>query len=332
MSGLRRRRPCRGNDLPDGVVSVSLPTPYPVGPVTVYLLEGDPPTLIDTGPATGAAWRRLCSELLDLGYRPEDIGAVLITHGHHDHFGNSSRLAGLGAQVMAHPDDALNFTMTRCYAARWRHLRRAGMGVARRAAVLFALRMLDRTTRPLVGFRPLHDGQELTLSGRALRVHHTPGHSPGHVAFELVGEGVLVSGDTVLDGITPNAVVDIDPRDRGRLFLSLAAYRSTLRRLAELRPRALLPAHGPCLRDVDRQIDRIGQHQDERAGEVTVLLHGRRWTTTELVDRLFPRVSLLGAFLAYSEVLGHLLELERCGVARRESHGNRDLWCQATTS
>jgi hypothetical protein len=27
-----------------------LPTPFPVGPINVYLAEGDPLTLVDTGP------------------------------------------------------------------------------------------------------------------------------------------------------------------------------------------------------------------------------------------------------------------------------------------
>jgi glyoxylase-like metal-dependent hydrolase (beta-lactamase superfamily II) len=313
-------------------VSISLPTPYPVGPVTVYLLEGDPPTIIDTGPATGAAWRRLCAKLGDLGRRPEEIGLVLITHGHHDHFGQSSRLAALGAEIMAHPDDRLNLTMTRDYPLRWQQLTRAGMSLGRKAAVLAALGLLDRTTRPVKRFHALRDGQELTCSGRRLRVHHTPGHSPGHVAFELVDEGVLISGDTVLDGITPNAVIDIDPRDRHRFFPSIAAYRATLCRLAGLGPRLLLPAHGRCLADVSEQIGRIQRHQGQRALQVISMLGDGPSTATTLVDRLFPNVSMLGTFLAYSEVLGHLLELERSGNAVRERRGRVEVWRSAGKS
>ena len=33
---------------------LSLPTPFPVGPVNVYLAEGEPLTLIDTGPKDDA--------------------------------------------------------------------------------------------------------------------------------------------------------------------------------------------------------------------------------------------------------------------------------------
>ncbi|MGE5235505.1 MAG: MBL fold metallo-hydrolase [Acidobacteriota bacterium] len=326
MTRRRVRRPCRGNGLPDGVVSISLPTPYPIGPVTVFLVDGDPPTLIDTGPATAPAWHRLCAKLSEVGLRPEDIGRVLVTHGHHDHFGQAARLAALGAKVLAHPDDRYNLGLTRDYPRRWRHLRRAGLGLTRRVAVVLALRLLDRTARPLPGFEPLADGQEVACSGRTLRVHHTPGHSPGHVAFELVGEGVLFSGDTVLDHITPNAIVDIDPRDRDRLFLSIAAYRASLRRLAAMQPRLLLPAHGRCLPDVAGQIAAIERHQDDRAGEVSALLEDGPATAMALVDRLFPRVALVGTFLAYSEVLGHLLEFERCGVAARERVDGREFW------
>lgn len=46
----------------------------------------------------------------------------------------------------------------------------------------------------------LCDGQLLDLGARSLRVWHTPGHSPDCVSLELVGEGMLIGGDTVNTG------------------------------------------------------------------------------------------------------------------------------------
>ena len=39
--------------------TLEIPTPFPVGPVNVYLIEGREPALIDTGPNTSEAWESL---------------------------------------------------------------------------------------------------------------------------------------------------------------------------------------------------------------------------------------------------------------------------------
>ncbi len=305
---------------------IAVPTPYPIGPVTVYLLEGDPLTLVDTGPATRVAWRKLERGLAARGYAPRDVKRVLVTHGHHDHFGAASRLAGLGAEVHVHPHDAANLLLQRDYTRRWRRLRRSGLSVGRTSAILFSLFTLDLTTRRLPEYTPLADGETLRHERDTIRVHHTPGHSPGHVAFELMNEGVWITGDTLLDGITPNAVVEEDPLDPDRLFLSIAAYNRSLALLEEAAPALLLPAHGRCLDDVAHQVAVVRAKQAERAQQVRAALAAGPATVARIVESLFPHVSLLGTFLAYSEVLGHLLELERCGSVMRSAESGRERW------
>ena len=46
----------------------------------------------------------------------------------------------------------------------------------------------------------LRDDQEIDLGGRVLRTLHTPGHSPGHVAFLDAANGLLFSGDVAFNG------------------------------------------------------------------------------------------------------------------------------------
>lgn len=322
----RSRQPCEGPGLPAWVVPIVLPTPYPIGPVTLYMLAGKPLTLVDTGPGTAAAWSGLGRALAARSLRLEDIRRVLITHGHHDHFGLARRLARRGAELFAHPHDRRNLSLNRNYPMLWRQLRSAGLPALRRLPLIVGLRLLDRTARPVSRVNWLADGQELAHERGTIRVHHTPGHTPGHVAFELVEEGVVITGDTILDGLTPNAVVDTDPDAPGRPFLSLAAYQATLARLEALRPRLLLPSHGPCIADVVGQASALRERQAARSSEVRAALAGGPAAVARLIARLFPGVTLLGSFLAFSEVLGHLLELERQGVVRRVSAGRGERW------
>ena len=47
------------------IVPISLPTPFYIGPVNVYLIPEDPVTLIDTGPKTKEAVDTLRAGLRD---------------------------------------------------------------------------------------------------------------------------------------------------------------------------------------------------------------------------------------------------------------------------
>ena len=322
----RSREPCAGEGVPAWVHPISVPTPYPIGPVTVYLLEGEPLTLVDTGPATRCAWLALRRGLAGFSLRPADIRRVLITHGHHDHFGLARRLSRSGAELLAHPHDRRNLALRRGYLRLGRQLRSAGVPLTRRLSLVAGLRLLDRTARPVVAVRWLADGEELEHERGPIRVHHLPGHTPGHLGFELAREGVVLTGDTLLAGLTPNAVVDRDPHDPERPFLSLAAYAATLARLEAMRPRLLLPAHGPCIGDVAGQVEELRGCQARRAADVREALAGGPLTVAELIERLFPNRRALGGFLAYSEVVANLLELERLGRARPLSAGRVQRW------
>ena len=66
---------------------ISVPTPFYVGPVNVYLIEEDPLTLIDAGPRDDASLAALRSGLATLGHKLADIKRIIISHAHADHYG-----------------------------------------------------------------------------------------------------------------------------------------------------------------------------------------------------------------------------------------------------
>src|SRR6202008_2171646 len=88
--------------------TISVPTPFYIGPVNVYLIAEDPVTIIDTGPKTKEAVAALRDGLRAAGFRVSDIRRIVLTHAHEDHCGlaKSLRDEARNAVVLVHEWEA----------------------------------------------------------------------------------------------------------------------------------------------------------------------------------------------------------------------------------
>src|SRR2546422_7538328 len=86
------------------IIPISLPTPFYIGPVNVYLIVENPITLIDTGPKTKEANEALREGLRKARIRVSDIRRIVLTHAHEDHCGlaRSLRDEAKDAEVLGH--------------------------------------------------------------------------------------------------------------------------------------------------------------------------------------------------------------------------------------
>src|SRR5205809_3321006 len=86
------------------IIPISLPTPFYIGPVNVYLIAEDPVTLIDTGPKTKEAVETLRAGLRSAGVSVSDIRRIVLTHAHEDHCGLARALRdeAKDAEVFVH--------------------------------------------------------------------------------------------------------------------------------------------------------------------------------------------------------------------------------------
>ena len=86
------------------IIPISLPTPFYIGPVNVYLIAEDPITLIDSGPKTKDANEALREGLRRARIRLSDIRRIVLTHAHEDHCGlaRSLRDEARNAEVLVH--------------------------------------------------------------------------------------------------------------------------------------------------------------------------------------------------------------------------------------
>ncbi len=299
-----------------------------MGPVNVHVILRDPITLVDAGPLTEEAWEALVAGLAAHGLSPADVERVLLTHGHHDHYGLAARIADAsGARLYGGALDRRNFRQERNPRLLLDDMARGGFGVATRFAVVASIAAVDHFAKPLEAWDELSGGETLAGDGWSVAVRSTPGHTPGSLTFEVPEAGVVFTGDTVLKDITPNAIIDEDPEEPGRPFRSVATYFRTLAEIDRANAgETLLTGHGAPIPDWHAHKGGLDRRYELRVEQILRLLARGPASVRDLVAAMFPRVKTLNVFLAYSEVLGFLMFLEETGRVAKVAEETRDLY------
>ena len=314
--------------------AIELPTPFPVGPVTVYLADapGEPRTLIDTGPSTTETRAALEAGLAHLGYALSDLECIVVTHAHADHFGLAAELvAASGARLLTHPwnppsmgDHGADHDRRVAFYAEL--LRQAAVPVEMMLAVGRATRGVDHFAQPVAADGTLDEGDTLRLAGRDWQVLHTPGHAAGLICFYEPASRTLLSSDHLLADISSNPLVEPPLAGETERPRSLALYRASLQRVAAMGPARALPSHGPIIHDVAGLVRQRLEFHEQRMERVRDAVRQGAHTTWEVTQALFPRRSPLDTFLAVSEVIGHLDLLEMEGSLQGEPWNGAIRW------
>jgi glyoxylase-like metal-dependent hydrolase (beta-lactamase superfamily II) len=171
-------------------------------------------SLVDTG--TPGAEAQIFALVESLGRKRQDIKHILMTHSDGDHAGALAEVAAAtGARVYAgqHEADVIG----------GKRPLRSGKMIATPAQVDVIVKDDD--------VLPLHGG---------IRVVETFGHTPGHIAFYLLSEKLLFTGDCLtntqgLTGSLPQFTADP------------AQATATVHKLAALNPESLAFGHGPAI-------------------------------------------------------------------------------------
>jgi len=139
-------------------------------------------TLVDTG--LKSAPPRIIAALTEIGCAPTDVTTIVLTHAHSDHAGGAAGIAErTGRGLTVHADDA-GYVTSGTSAPRDESLRLGRL-----------VRRMPDSVDPAPVERTMADGE--LLEGSALRVHHTPGHTPGHCSLLHEPSGTLITGDAI---------------------------------------------------------------------------------------------------------------------------------------
>ncbi len=310
--------------------TITLPTPFPVGPINVYLGLGGEVTLVDTGPNDPPTLDTLRAGLAERGMTLRDIRRIIVTHAHVDHFGLASQIvAESGALVLSHPRNRwwlTDFERERERRQDYYDEIFVRSGVPSEYANM-AKQGMNRLNRhagsiPEHLFVPIEEGAWITLGKHPWQVIHTPGHASGLICLFDPRARTLISSDHLLRDITSNPVLESPARGEAKRPRALVDYMNSMEKTARLDVRMALPAHGDPIFDVRALVAaRIAFHRS-RLDHIEQQLECCAQTAYEICNILFPDLSLIDTFLGLSEVIGHLDVLEAEGrVVREEADG-----------
>lgn len=234
------------------------------GPGTnTWILGEEKHAVLDPGPASPQHIDNI------LAKAPGEVHWVLATHTHPDHSPGAALLAErTGAQVIGP--------------------------------------MPPRGARQDQSFKPEvlpGDEQEFDLGGLVLQAICTPGHASNHICWWLAAQGVLFTGDHVMQGST----VVIAPPDG-----DMSAYMASLQRVLGLPLQALAPGHGHWIEHPKREIEALISHRQGREQKVVAVLKMLGCASIEdMLPRVYDDVPEQLHPVAAQSLEAHLLKLEK---------------------
>lgn len=303
------------------IAKITLPTPFPVGDVNVYLVKGDVLSLIDTGVNTEDSKEVLSYQLGELGLKIKDIEQVILTHHHPDHAGALSFFEQ-DVPVHGHQNNQRwldwNDEFSQLH-------NRFFLDYARLFGVAEELRekLIDYreeeklyTKRKLSKF--LSEGDQLPgLPGWT--AIETLGHAQSHLSFFREKDGVLIGGDQLLAKITPNPIMEPPLHPNGERLRPLLQYNQSLKKLVEMPIAKVYSGHGVEIENVNERIEFQMNRQHNRAMQVKKMLEEKPLTAFEVCQQLFPKVYRHEIGLTMSETIGQLDYLVDLGEIISES-------------
>ncbi len=299
----------------NGVAIYRVPvTVFPNGFVGfVHLLVGlSVPTLIDTGSGIGASNDDLLAglgALRDQFGEPvgvKDIGRIIVTHGHIDHFGGVAFMVEQteGAQVGIHELDRRVLTnyeerVTVATKDLRVYLERAGVTPEQRQNLIGMYGFAKRHFRSVqVDFTV---DEEHPLDG--MQFIHAPGHCPGQVCILI--DDVLLSADHILARTTPHQAPESITH-----YMGVGHYREALQRIARVSGvRLALAGHEEPIHDVYGRIHDIIQSHDRKLNRVLDIMRqadSAGLTIAEITARMYPDRHGYDELLAIEEAGAHI--------------------------
>ncbi len=295
-----------------GLLWARMPMQGSLGHINVYLLEdNDGWWIVDTGLCIDKV-KSLWLKLADKYFAEKPLKALICTHFHYDHSGQSAwlndyfnvpvymthgeyfamRVFSTGIADVGSPSQRDFF-----------HCSGVPGDLAEEVIVSCSNDPFRAASPP--SYIRIRDEQSLQIGSRQWRIIIGQGHSPEHACLYCEDEGILIAGDQLLPEISSNVLVtDIEPYGN-----PLALWLQSLTRLEKLPDETLvLPAHGPVFRNLKVRVHQLQTHHERQLNILREkMADGQPATAFQLMGCLFQRkLSTIENILALGETLAHL--------------------------
>jgi len=305
--------------LPD-IFRIEIPLPKnPLKATNSYYIRGkERSLLVDTGFNCEESRQAMVSALQELDIHMENTD-LFITHLHSDHAGLLSFLVTPETTVWMSEADSYIVGSGR-ESSYWKifsgFLLHSGLiadgienTIDRHPGYRFAPEEFHR-------FTTVKDGDVIEVGAYCFECLETKGHTAGHICLYNREKKLLLSGDHILDKITPNITLWQLGED------VLGNYLSSLDRIAALDVEIVLPAHRNIINDCKRRINELKDHHRARLANVLDILGSQKLNGTEVAKQMkwdltikewsdFPWGQKL---FAVGEAMSHLYHLFQQGV------------------
>ena len=300
---------------------IEVPLPQnPLRATNSYVIkEGGRSLIIDTGMN-----RKECMDAMSSGLEKLDIDLkktdFFITHLHADHSGLVSTLATDTSTIYFNQADADRINSPN-FGQRATDLALMNGFPEDEIQYAFQNHPGNRySSKGHLDFNILKEGDTINIGDYLFTCIETPGHTNGHMCLYEHDKKLFVSGDHILNNITPNISLWSDDEN------PLNEYLASLDKIYDLDIKLVLPGHRGTFNNHKERIQELKHHHQTRANEVlSILKKGSKnafqvasqmsWDLTYASWELFH---IPQKWFATGEAISHLKYLEEKGHIKRE--------------
>ena len=309
-------------ELLENLFRIEIPLPEsPLRSLNSYVIKAsDRNLIIDTG-----FNRKECLDAMESGLKELEIDLertdFYITHLHADHFGLISELITQTSQVYSNGPDT-EFIQS---PGRWDSmLEYARMnGFPEDGIQALSQEHPGRKLRIewIPNINVLKNDDSLPIGDYLFKCIETPGHSRGHTCLYEPRRRILVSGDHILNDITPNIQCWSDQGN------PLETYLASLDKIYQLEVDLVLPGHRRLFKSYRERIEELKCHHQKRNDEILFILSGGPKSVIQIASEMtwdincesWEEFPVLQKWFSTGEAIAHLRYLEEKGMVIRKT-------------
>jgi glyoxylase-like metal-dependent hydrolase (beta-lactamase superfamily II) len=283
--------------------------------------------IIDTG-----LNRKECLDAMQNGLHELNVDLdetdFFITHLHADHFGLVSRLTMATSKIYFNRPDAEILKVSGRWEAMIHYAGQNGFPKDALSAALKSHPAYKFHSKVIPELSILGENDTIRIADYVFQCIATPGHTKGHTCLYEPTKKILISGDHILNDITPNIQCWSDQED------PLKNYLISLNKVYELEVDLVLPGHRRLFKNHRKRIAELKKHHGNRAKEILQILnkgpmkafHVASEMTWDITYESWEQFPVTQKWFATGEAIAHLRYLERKGMLLRKTEGDTTLF------